>query len=345
MVVHMMHTQRKEILRCYSGSHLHGTNHELSDEDYFGIFLPSTADVFSLEKEPDELRQSVKKSAGSRNTVGDVDLVLFNLRKFFKLAAEGQSNQLEMLFTPASLILKQSAEFKQISDNRTLFLSKAVEKPFYGFVKSQFNKSIGKSQNLDLIQRVLAAMSAEEAKLTSGYFSSSMKTSEFFDTETSDYATIGSCKIPKGLSDNETVVLEIAGRKFDLNSPIKNMKTALQGLEIKYGESTRKAKESGLIDFKSLSHAIRLCEELIELLEDGHITLPRPNAEYLLDLKLGKVEKDRAVQHLGDLQGAVPQVLQESAIPEVPDMSKVNQLYQSIMIRHFSGASPSEAMD
>jgi hypothetical protein len=332
----MKTANRKEILRCYSGSHLHGTNHELSDEDYFGIFLPSTEDVFSLTKEPDEMRQIAKKSAGPRNTVGDIDFVVFNIRKFFKLASEGQSNQLEMLFTPSELILEQTDEFQLISQQRDLFLSKAVEKPFYGFVKSQFNKSVGKSENLELIQMILKALSSEEANLSSGQFTNTMKTSDLFVFQTDDVAVIGNCKIPKVKSENGTIVLEVAGRRFDLNSPVKNMKNSLLGLEAKYGERTKTAKESGLIDFKSLSHAIRLCEELIELLNEHKITLPRPNADYLRDVKLGKVAKDIALNYLGDLQEKVPNLIIESKLPASPDLEKINELYRSIMLRHFS---------
>ncbi|MFW7377511.1 MAG: DNA polymerase beta superfamily protein [Oligoflexus sp.] len=332
----MRETQRKEIFRCYSGSHLHGTQHKLSDKDYLGIFLPSLEDIFSLTKEPNELRQSIRKSVGPRNTAGDTDLIVLNLRKFLQLASEGQSNQLEMLFTPQSLILHQTEEYQSIVQNRDLFLSKAVEKTFYGFVKSQFNKSIGKSQNLQLIQKILAALSSEEENLPSGQFSSTMKTSDLFTFQTDKYVLIGDCQIPKTISDNGTVVLEVAGRRFDLNAPIKNMKHSLLILEDKYGERTKKAKENGLIDFKSLSHAIRLCEELMELMTEYKITLPRPNSDYLRDVKLGKVDKNAAISYLSDMQSQVPDLIHASKLPDIPDHSKINALYQSIMIQHFS---------
>ena len=82
-----------------------------------------------------------------------------------------------------------------------------------------------------------------------------------------------------------------------------------------YGERSTRAAESS-VDFKSLSHAVRVYEQAIELLDTGTLTFPRPNAADLLAIKQGKADLDAVKDRLRTLDNEVREKMLTSTVRE-----------------------------
>lgn len=114
--------------RCKVGSKAFGLDHEGSDDDLRGIFLPPADRHWSLYKVAPQIEI---------NTDGD-DEVYWEIEKFFKLALKANPNILETLWAP--IVLDCSPIAEMIRTHRQAFLSKHLYKTYSGYVLSQFRR-------------------------------------------------------------------------------------------------------------------------------------------------------------------------------------------------------------
>jgi predicted nucleotidyltransferase len=88
-------------------------------------------------------------------------------------------------------------------------------------------------------------------------------------------------------------------------------------------------------DCKNAQHLIRLLRQGIEFLNTGELTVQRPDAQELIDIKTGKwsIEKVKKVAEklFTDLQTAYEQ----STLPDSPDIEQINCLVEQILVTHF----------
>ena len=89
-----MKTNINTLYLTYAGSRSYGTALPTSDTDYRGFFCPSKDMLFGFQ---DQVEQYEEKSPD--------DKVIYDIRKFFKLAAECNPNILEILCM-TSIIVK-----------------------------------------------------------------------------------------------------------------------------------------------------------------------------------------------------------------------------------------------
>ena len=94
------------VVKAIAGSHLFGTNTPQSDTDYKGVFIPDAKDIL-LQR----AKKSISTKTGSnesKNTKDDIDVEFYSLQKFMEMLAQGQTVAIELLFTPANMILEKS---------------------------------------------------------------------------------------------------------------------------------------------------------------------------------------------------------------------------------------------
>jgi len=119
------------ILLTYAGSLIYGTQKEGSDIDIQGICLPSRDVVFGLTNfEQQEFKESVYGFEGT----------VYNIKKYFQLAMNGNPNVLETLFVEPKHILFRNEIGRQLIDIRKEFLSKKCYHSFSGYAFSQLRK-------------------------------------------------------------------------------------------------------------------------------------------------------------------------------------------------------------
>lgn len=112
------------ILRCVVGSRAYGLDHDESDTDRRGIYLPPAELHWSLYGVPEQLDRPEEQ--------------YWELQKFLALALKANPNILECLYTP--LVEHATPLAQELLEMRSIFLSKLVYQTYNGYVMSQFRK-------------------------------------------------------------------------------------------------------------------------------------------------------------------------------------------------------------
>lgn len=325
-----MGAERKFICKIVTGSQLFGTNHANSDTDYLGVFLPSEEDLLGMKTCPNEINFSTKLVSDQKNTKDDIDCKFFSLRRFLDLAADGQPTQLEMLFAPDNKIIQTSPEWEYIRAQRAQFLSKKAVSPFCGFALAQAHRTVLRGDNLNKLIKLINF----ESQLTTGELHEPIK--NFIVTDnTTKISYLAGVEIKWAPNDHGFWLVSIAGSDYDGGLNTKTFIANLKEKVAKYGERTKAAAENGF-DWKSLMHAYRMVTEAKEFLMTGQITLPRPDAEFLKEVRWGKYEAD----HFSAIMKAIDDIkniyLPASTLPEKVDFSKINQICNEMHRNHLT---------
>jgi len=112
---------------------------------------------------------------------------------------------------------------------------------------------------------------------------------------------------------------EVCGRKMPYSASIKNAHGVLQRMVEEYGQRALMAETQQGLDWKALSHAVRIGSQALDLLESGTITVPLPNAGHLLDIKTGKLPYREVADEIDDYLVRVEAAAENSQLPAEPD--------------------------
>lgn len=135
-----------EILRGLVGSTAHGTGIDgQEDRDEMGVFVEPKENVFGLTSIDHYIFRTAEE--GQRSGPNDLDLTLYSLRKFTRLAASGNPSILLLLWLPS--YLHQTTVGRMLVDIRQSFVSKEAGKKFLGYLVSQKMRLTGeRSRNV-----------------------------------------------------------------------------------------------------------------------------------------------------------------------------------------------------
>ena len=114
------------IFRCIVGSRAYGLEHDESDIDRRGIYLPPADLQWALYGVPEQLENDATQE------------VYWELEKFLKLALKANPGILECLYSP--LVEEASELARELLALRGVFLSQLVYQTYNGYVLSQFKK-------------------------------------------------------------------------------------------------------------------------------------------------------------------------------------------------------------
>lgn len=135
------------ILRSRVGSELFGLSTGPSDTDEMGICIEPPSCVIGLEQfEQHQDRRhadGTRIGNGERSGVGDLDLTIYSLRKFVRLAAQGNPSLLLLLWAPSEYLIECTAEGQELQSLSYLFLSKACGYRHLGYLNSQREGVLG----------------------------------------------------------------------------------------------------------------------------------------------------------------------------------------------------------
>lgn len=126
--------------------------------------------------------------------------------------------------------------------------------------------------------------------------------------------------------------LNVCDRKVPMTITIDEAYKIWSKVWENYGERARKAATNEGIDWKAVSHAVRVAEQAIELLRTGKITFPRPNADVLLAIKLGECQYKDVSALLEMLVARVQECSETSTLPEKSDHKMADQLVRSLYL-------------
>ena len=126
------------VLIGYRGSDAHGTK-LTTDENKF-----DDIDVFSIVIQPIEFYLGLHNNGKKRqhwDTSGDhLDILVYDFRKFMRLAAAGNPNTLAWLWNIPNHYLYNTIFGEILIDNRELFLSKEIFNRLHGYARAQMHR-------------------------------------------------------------------------------------------------------------------------------------------------------------------------------------------------------------
>ena len=314
------------IVKIRFGSHLYGTNTENSDTDYKGIYLPDMRNVI-LQNVEKSISEKTKIGNG-KNTKDDVDSEMYSLQYFMKMLMDGQTVALDMLFANDENIVETSDIWREICNNREMFIHKNT-KAFVGYCRTQAAKYGIKGSRISAIKTATEFISniMKETKLVKyirddGYCWTRQSVREPVYNKLKDcFEELPVCEYVTKYMDKTSrqMIYEVCGRKFQESCELSHVLKCLNEIFNNYGERARKAENNEGIDWKAVSHAFRVCYEIKELLKYHRITFPLKEAGFIKDIKQGKMhyKKDMIGEKLEALMQEVEDESKKSTLPEM----------------------------
>jgi hypothetical protein len=264
-----------QLLRIAHGSHLFGTSTPLSDQDFKGVHLPS-GEAILLQRAEEVIDRGIVAKQGTKNTAEAVDEQSFSLQKFFAMLAKGDMVATEILFAPP---LEADPRWPEIQAIGRSLLNRQC-KGFVGYCVRQAAKYGIKGSRMGAARRLLDLLGAERSSAKLGSIADTLRIFAL-EEEHADWVNIPA---PNG---EDVWHIDCCDRKMPMTVTIENAYKVYQRVWDTYGERARAAMVNEGIDWKAISHAVRVARQAIELLTTGHITFPRPDAAELLEIKQG----------------------------------------------------------
>lgn len=343
---HMKWMEDRTVLLVRHGSHAYGTNTPASDEDFKGIAIPPKEYFLG----------SVKRFEQAELKAPDPDAVIYDIRKFFSLAADCNPNIIEVLHTdPADhFVVDPIGEI--ILDHKYEFLSKKIKHTFLGYSVAQLKRikthkkwimsppvapptraSLGLPEQTLIPQDQLTAAQAEVQKELDRFqfdFMDSLEESTKIGIRsvmsemlaelkitTEDHWMAAARKI--GLSDNFIQIMQreraytSAKREWDqYQNWRKTRNPARAALEEKFGYDTKHAY-----------HLVRLIRMCRETLTTGKVIVKRPDREELLTIRNGAWSYEQLIEFAEQEEKLLNELYSQSNIlPKTPDKDKLDKL-------------------
>ncbi|WP_063023905.1 DNA polymerase beta superfamily protein [Nocardia niwae] len=129
------------VLRGQVGSGLHGVTTGNDDRDEMGVAIEPPAYVIGNRKF--EQYQWRTQPEGVRSGKGDLDLVVYSLRKWARLAAQGNPTVLLLMFIPPQEIVTINDIGRDIQAHPERFLSRDAAFRFGGYLQAQKERMLG----------------------------------------------------------------------------------------------------------------------------------------------------------------------------------------------------------
>jgi predicted nucleotidyltransferase len=336
--------KERTIFLTWYGSHAYGTATPSSDLDIRGIAIPPLLYFLGFSRKFEQAIQSKPH-----------DLVVYDIRKFMNLAADGNPSIIEILWTDESNILYCTKEGEKLRAARELFLSQKIKHTFSGYAISQLKriqthrkwlldppKAPPTRQEYGLMERRMLSEDQQGALNTL-----IQKTMAEWDLDLSDldegrriYLT---AQIEKALGAAEDR-FQLAGKRlgFDENfldylAKEKHYSTAQRQWEQyntwkKERNPDRAALEEQFgLDCKHASHLVRLLRMCREILETGQVIVKRPDAKELLAIKNGAWSYEKILEFATREDKLLDEVKKQSKLPRTPDRDRLDKLCQEIV--------------
>lgn len=306
----------KIILKIKGGSNLYGLNTDLSDKDYIGIFLNKKVETFGLETCDVIEENIISKLENGKNSKDAIDCKYYSLDKFCRLAMKCNPTILEILFVNDDNIIYCDEYGKKLLDNKHLFISQNAKHSFLGYAISQKNKSFIKSENLKVLTEAYNILNKMDNFVISKCMLYDLLNDNIKNliniTHYPDYITIGD------LNFNNQKAIDV---KNSIKRRLDNASNRSDNM-LKHG-----------LDYKFMSHTVRLLYEGLELLETGYITFPLIQRDLLMDIKLGKMGNTSIIELIEALEQKIKDITIN--LPNNPNTEGINNLLVDIYTSYY----------
>jgi hypothetical protein len=317
------------------GSHLYGMSTPASDHDFKCIYLPKRRDILLAKP----LKVHRHKHAPDGSIVGvhetmppnGYEAELTPIQKFLGDYLTGQAYAVEFVFAvlqgfhkqhTTSIPLKYIEEFMQVI-HRDYVHSNVTG--MTGFAAKQTMDYVHRGKRLNAAREVLISVEALMQKYPNSRLDTVVPFSDMPGACLSGDQILDRIVYDTGLTIGMSInrdkvfrTLELNGRDYLETTTLPHFRAAVEKLIDQYGERTNAAAQTD-VDWKSLSHAVRVYQQVLELLETKWITFPRQNAPMLLRIKQGEHTLESVKDLLEELDTQVLEAVADSTLPSVDD--------------------------
>jgi RNA repair pathway DNA polymerase beta family protein len=255
------------------------------------------------------------KEWGSRGTrefkQGKYDCVFYEIRKMVSLLLQGNPNVLSILWTQPRHHLYVSALGRRLIESRELFIGKHVYNAFAGYAHQQLEKM----ESRDPVELRLYLAITAELKFRGRH--PNHKGETFPAPER-----------------NDGVARDVAN--WDTEKLLaENVRFQKKGENIGYlGDKRKRLVLENGYDSKNAAHLIRLLRMCKEFMATGEMVVFRPDAQELLDIKVGRWPLERVKRLATELFEECRAARDASTLPEEPRREEAQQLTVEILREH-----------
>ena len=332
----MIDPHGRTILRLRYGSHLFGTETPNSDLDLKSIFVPHPRDIL-LGRVKGAISTKRQRASGERSFAGEMEEEAYSLQRFLALAAEGQTVALDILFAPSSAWVEQPApEWLEVVAQRHRLLTRKSA-AFIGYCRQQAHL-YGIKGN-----RVAAARAA--LQLLDGAVASRGSRAKLREIAPDIRALAARTEHLEVVaivqaSGEALEHLDVCGRKLSFAASIKSGRDVLRRLVDQYGHRALQAESQHGVDWKALSHAVRIAREGIELFDTGAITFPLRDVDRIRAIKLGRIAYRDVAEEIESLLVEVEAAAARSSLPEQVDRAWIDRFVTRVHGAAIAAAGP-----
>ena len=304
------------------GSRAYGTDVESSDTDVRGCTGETMDSLLGLQK-LNTFEQYV-------DTV--TDTVVYSFSKLVELLISCNPNTIEMLGCKPEHYVYCDARGKMLIDNGRLFLSRVAVKSFGGYAGAQLRR----------LTNALARDKYSQSEKEKHIYNSCMNIINTFDNRHREMAE-GSMQLYIDTSTREGMETEIYTDVIlkhyplrDMNGIFNELTNVIRDYE-KIGK--RNHKKDNMHLNKHAMHLIRLYLMGIDILEKGKIiTYRQEDHDLLMSIRNGEYQKEDGTYKedffilLNKLEERFKYASNNTSLPDMPDLSKINDLVKEINI-------------
>lgn len=323
------------LFKVLTGSHLYGTASEKSDYDFKAVCLPALDDLLLNKKVTNRKEKPEGVGAGGKMLAGETETEYLPLQVFLDDFFNGQTYALEVAFAaaqgkhvfdenaPAPEGMGATAQWWLWKHHMEWmieqFLTKNVKK-MVGYAVAQSQLYGLKTERYTTLSQVLRTINGYGHERAHELFASQQQHTLNDVPELVERLLqlphVKRTEVLNAVGGSEMApALDICGKQFPLTNKVLTVVKSLEKRVSSYGDRVKEFDGEG-VDWKALSHAIRITEQVIELSEKGELEFPRPNAEFLRAVKNGQCPIDVATSYLDSIFEKVDGAVESSVLRE-----------------------------
>lgn len=341
------------IFKVLCGSHAHGTNLPESDKDYKGVYIQSPESI--LERGYQEQVEISK------------DECYYELKRFIELCCTNNPTMLEVLFSPEDCIIYKHEVFDMLLQDKEKFLSKSCKYSFGGYAQSQIQKASGldkkmnwekeKVEKKDILDFCYILVEKEQSKKIRDFFEIPIgqfnefrswglaKVNNFPDIYSMYYfpnkdggiCTEKSFEVcTRSIPKEYKFMYYLRFDRHGYSAYCKDYKSYQEWLKNRNVQRYVDIEGHGqAIDGKNMLHCIRLIEMSKEIAEGKGFNVRRPNFEYLISIRKGKVDLKSLLEKANTLLKECDELYEKSTLPKHCDRSYFLSLLPKIRKKYY----------
>lgn len=325
----------REIVRMRAGSHLYGTATPSSDLDVKAVVVPGARDILLQRAKPTST-EGRPRARGERNGPGDVDVETHGLQRYLDLLCAGQPVAVEMLFAPeAAFTAPPDPLWREVQSLGPRLVTRRVG-VFLRYCRRQADLYGAKGARVGAARRAASVLAAAEAE--HGAQARLERVAAVLEALAAEvpHVALADVEVQPGRVVRH---LDLCGRKTPYTATIRAAREAADRVLAGYGRRAEAAERCDGVDWKALSHAVRVGHEALELLSTGRLRFPLATAGHLLAIKLGRVPHGAVEEEIEALRDGLERAAERSALPDEPDRAAAEALVLRAHRRQVLGAA------